>query len=157
MATKPRKRDHIKAIFQRDEAQASDSSGSSNASSPAIKVPQDENASIDRESSDTQRAKARYFEAAKFLQEAIKQFSGSRGCQFEFAKLTGEHDFNDIAFRETFNAALETFKPTLKDAGTWQKSRRALQSLFTALSPFAKNFLTIATEGAAVTAQSCLF
>ena len=154
MATKLRKRDRIKAIFQHDEAQVSDSSGSSIDSSPATKVP---NGPIDTESSDTQRAKARYFEATKLLQEAIKQFSRSRGCQFEFAELTGEHDFNDIAFRETFNAALETFKPTIKDAGTWTKSRHALQSLFTALSPFAKNFLTIAVEGAAVTAQSCLF
>jgi len=158
MATKLRKRDRIKAIFRHDGAQASDSASSSVvASIPATKVPGEENAPIDRESGDTQRTKARYVEAAKLLQEAIKQFSGCRGYQFEFPELTGEPDFNDVAFTEKFNEALETFKPTIKDAGTWTKSRRALQSLFTALSPFAKNFLTIAIEGAAVTAQLCPF
>lgn len=147
MATKPRKRDQFKSLFYHDEARASDSSLSSAAATPATS---ENDTLITGESSDSQRAHARYIDAAKLLERAIKDFAGTRKQQFEFPELKGEPDFNDVAFRKKFNTALETFKPSGKNIGTWGKCTHALQSLFTALSPFAKNFLTIAIQGAAV-------
>jgi hypothetical protein len=146
MATKARKRDRFKSLFYHDEARVSDSSLSSVPATPS----NEEDTLIPGVSSDTQRAHARYIDAAKLLEQAIKDFAGSRKQQFEFPELKGEPDFNDVAFREKFNTALEAFKPAGKNIGTWGKCRHALQSLFTALSPFSKNFLQIAIQGAAV-------
>jgi hypothetical protein len=149
MAAKPRKRDRFKSLFYHDEARVSDSSLASVAATPATPSSEDDTL-ISGESSDTHRAHARYIDAAKLLEQAIKDFAGSRKQQFEFPELKGEPDFNDLAFREKFNTALEAFKPSGKNVGTWGKYRHAMQSLFTALSPFAHNFLTIAIQGAAV-------
>jgi hypothetical protein len=146
MAAKPRKRDRFKSLFYHDEARVSDSSLSSVPATPS----NEEDTLIPGVSSDTQRAHARYIDAAKLLEQAIEDFAGSRKQQFEFPELKGEPDFNDLVFRKKFNTALEAFKPSGKNVGTWGKCRHALQSLFTAISPFAHNFLTIAIQGAAV-------
>jgi hypothetical protein len=145
---KPRKRDRIISVFRRKQPSSeptpqftSVQTGESSAQSPS---------SGNTESGDRQRTRTRYLEAAKLLEEVVKG-CGSRWGSFDFPELKGEPgDLSDTQFREKINTALDAHKNEVKDQAVWNKCRRVVECAFTAFSPFAKNFLTIAREAQSV-------
>ena len=101
------------------------------------------------ESPDRQRTKARYQAAAKELENALKR--DSSWGQFEFPELRGElEDFDKSQFQDRINKSLESREHKAKDQKAWRKASHMLECAFTALSPFAKNFLTIAKDSQSV-------
>ena len=110
----------------------------------------------DAKTGDRQRTRARYLDAAKLLEEAVKAYEGRWGS-FDFPELKGEpKDFDDSLFREKINTVMDARKNEVNDQTAWAKCRHAVQCAFTAFSPFAKHFLTIAKECQAVFAIPCL-
>ena len=55
-------------------------------------------------------------------------------------------DFDDSRFREKINIVLEAHKIAENQTG-WGKCKEIVQCVFTAFSPFAKNFLDVAKDG----------
>jgi hypothetical protein len=147
---KPRNRDRVTSFFKRKEHTAQTPPQTASApTSPEPSAP-----SIEK-SKDRQRAESLYVEAAKLLSEAVKGRGGQWGA-FDFPELAGEPEgFDDSQFREKINTALEAQKNTIKDRTAWENCRRTVQRLFTASSPLAKNFLTIAQQGSSVIALLC--
>jgi hypothetical protein len=91
----------------------------------------------------------RYVEATKALEDAIR--IGDKSGRFDFPGLQGEGEhFDDLKFKEKIDTALEEKKSSVEDEGTWEKFTRTAECIFTALTPFAKQFLAIAKEGASV-------
>jgi hypothetical protein len=104
-----------------------------------------------QEYGDRQRAVERYREAAQLLTQSIKASHGYEWGSFEFPDLSGEpEDFNDSQFRDKINEALISRRRTVKDQNAWDICRQTALSVFSALSPFAKNFLKIAKDGQSV-------
>ena len=137
-----RKRHRFGALFRfKDQTPPSSAPVSPPANPPPSAIP---------ESADRQRTKARYTEAAKLLEEVVKGRESQWG-KFEFPELTGEpEDFNVSLFKDNINSILEKRRGAVKDDTAWGKCEHAIQCVFTAFSPFAKNFLGIAKEGQAV-------
>jgi hypothetical protein len=103
------------------------------------------------ESADTQRTRNRYSNAAKFLQDAIKAHGGEQWQGLPLSKLEGEiQGFNDPLLRKHIDEALESQNISIKDQGALEKCMHTMQCIVTAMSPFAKNFLTILTHGSNV-------
>lgn len=103
---------------------------------------------------DNERTRARYMEATKHLEKAVMQDTQKWGS-FDFPELQGEpEDFNDSRFIDKINNIMEAQKNKVRDRGTWEKCRDALRCAFSAFSPFAKNFLTIASEVTTVSRSS---
>ena len=50
---------------------------------------------------------------------------------------------------------MDAWDTDVKDTTGWEKCKHAVWCAFTAFSPFAKHFLTIAKEGQAVFAVDC--
>ena len=97
------------------------------------------------------RALARYKEAANLLNESIKARQGSWGSFADLPGLTGEPgDFDDAKFRKSIDLALASKEAAIKDRQSWSKCRHTVECIFAALSPFAKNFLTIASNAQSV-------
>jgi len=102
---------------------------------------------------DRERTRERYKEASNLLQDAVKRHE--KWGAFDFPELTGEPEgFNDSQFKDKINAVLQSRKQALKDLSGWKKCEHAVQCAFTAFSPFAKNFLTIAKEGQQVRSKT---
>ena len=136
---KQRKRDHIASLFKRKARQ------------PVQAGPQSVSATATQAYDDRQRARDRYVEATRFLHETIQGHKDQWGS-FDFPQLNGEpEDFQDSQFKSNLNAILELRKTNAKDKTPWEKCGDVIECVFTALSPFAKNFLTIAKEGTNVT------
>jgi len=88
---------------------------------------------------DYNRTRARYVEAAKLLQQAVK--SGEKWGEFDFPELNGEfEEFNDKAFGLQVDKTMEV----IKDKDGQYKCRNIVGRLFEICSPLAKHFLTIA-------------
>jgi hypothetical protein len=99
----------------------------------------------------------RYFDSVKLLGEAVKSNNDMWGS-FDCPELEGEpKDFDDSLFREKINAVMDARKTLVSDRTAWAKCRHAVQCAFTAFSPFAKHFLTIAKDCQAVFAHSLSF
>jgi hypothetical protein len=99
---------------------------------------------------DQRRVLSRYKEAATQLKEAIKIRRGSSD-PFDFEELSDEpEDFDDAQFKNKINAILTSRETSTKDKNGWSKFTYTLECVFTALSPFAKNFLTIAKNAQSV-------
>jgi hypothetical protein len=99
---------------------------------------------------DRQRVQSRYKEAAIQLKDAIKIRKGPWGS-FDFEELSGEPEgFDDAQFKNKINAALISRETSIKDRNGWSKFTDAIERVFTAFSPFAKNFLTVAKNADAV-------
>jgi hypothetical protein len=167
-AQKPRKPDRVKAFFRPipKEPSVSPSTGTptsettsaADASDPTL-VPQldvsqsrkeepDPPGSLDFQ--DNERCKKRYFDAVKLMEEAVKGGRPEWGS-FDFPELKGEFEnFNDSQFREKIASAMEAREDKVKNRGAWSKCGHAVQCAFTAFSPFAKTFLTIAQQGQSV-------
>jgi hypothetical protein len=149
---KPRKRDRLASLFKRRQQTSASQIASAQTAESSAQSSSPNNA----DSGDRQRTKMRYLEATKLLEEAIKGRGGPLGS-FDFPELKGEPgSLNDTQFREKINAALEARKNEVKDQTMWAKCSQVVQYAFTAFSPFAKNFLTIAKEGQAVPSLPCL-
>lgn len=109
---------------------------------------------VNRELGEDQQVKARYIQATKLLQDAV---AGHQGEPFLFPDLSGEmEEFNDMEFREKLDITIDRYKTSMKNPKALEKCRYAVQCMFTALSPFAKNFLQIARDGQAVKPPSHL-
>jgi hypothetical protein len=95
-------------------------------------------------SGDSQRATTRYLEAARALEKVVKGCKSEWGS-FDFPELKGEPiNPTDLHFKHKIDTVLEARKGALKNQTAWKKCKHTIQCIFSALSPFAKNFLTIA-------------
>jgi hypothetical protein len=145
---KPRKRDRLISVFKRKNRTPDPASQTASAQTGESSAQNSSASNV--ESGDRQRTKTRYLEATKLLEEVVKG-SGTRWGSFDFPELKGEPgDLNDLQFREKINSTLEARENEVKDRTAWAKCSHVVQCAFTAFSPFAKNFLTIAKEGQAV-------
>ena len=98
------------------------------------------------DSGDRRRAKERYKQAATLLEQSIQNRQG-HWESFDFQDLSGEpENLDDSQFRNKINMALAAQETSIKDRTTWSKCKYTVECIFTALSPFAKNFLIIAKE-----------
>lgn len=152
---KPPKRDRLKALLEWKRKEKTSptppqiptteaSTGSTAISAPPVQ---------DR-SGDSRRATTRYLEAAKALEEVVNGCKSQWGS-FDFPELKGEPiNPTDLQFKHKIDTVLEAQKSALKDQTAWEKCKHTIQCVFSALSPFAKNFLAIATHIQSV--QSCL-
>ena len=126
---------------------ASPATSSQPAAAAAVAIP----SGVAEDYGDRDRALARYKEAANLLKESIKARQGSWGSFADLPGLTGEPgDFDDAKFRKSIDLALASKEAAIKDRRSWSKCRYTVECIFTALSPFAKNFLTIATNAQSV-------
>jgi hypothetical protein len=101
------------------------------------------------EVSDEKRTLNRYLESAKMLQDALSL--GGEWGSLDFPQLRGEPaDFDDAEFKRRVDQVLNAQKSSVLDKNAWAKATQTMQSIFTALSPLAQNFLTIANQAASV-------
>lgn len=134
------------SFFRRREK----TSPSSPQESPPLVTQTEETFGTGLDYGDRQRAKARYKEAAHLLKKSIEIRRGP-WRSFDFQDLSGEpEEFDDAKFRNKINTALTQWESTIKDRKSWSKYTYTIECIFTALSPFAKNFLTIANEAQSV-------
>lgn len=149
---KPRKRDRLISLFKRRE-QTQQSTQRSSVQNDGVQSP----ANSDANTREKLRSKARYLGAIKLLEETVKAYQDKWGS-FDFPELNGEpENFHDSLFREKINAVIESRKINIHDQSAWEKCRDAIRCAFTAFSPFAKNFLTIAKDGQAVIVDTLIF
>ena len=123
-----------------------------------ITLPQDNQSQTPQEANtnynDRQLAQARYKEAANRLKKAIEVRRGSWDS-FDFEELTGEPErFDDPQFKNKINTVLMSRKTSIQDRKGWTKFTYAVECVFTAFSPFAKNFLTVAKDAQSVIPQN---
>jgi hypothetical protein len=143
---KPRKRDLVISLFKRKEPKPSPQSTSSQTNDSLVRHPPPS----DAKTADRERARAKYLDSVKLLEKAVKS-NEDRWGSFDFPGLKGEpEDVDDSLFREKINTVMDARKNEVNDRTAWAKCMHAVQCAFTAFSPFAKNFLTIAKEGQAV-------
>src|SRR5271169_3050087 len=99
---------------------------------------------------DRQLVQARYKEAADRLKEAVEVRKGSWGS-FDFEELSGEPEgFDDSQFKNKMNTVLMSREMSIKDRKGWSKFTYTVECVFTAFSPFAKKFLTVAKDAQSV-------
>jgi hypothetical protein len=102
------------------------------------------------ESADRRRALTRYAEAAKLLEDAVKGRKDQRGS-LAITKLSGEFEkMDDSQFKNMLDSVLEANEYAVEDRTALAKCKYAIRCCFTAFSPFAKTFLSIAAQGSAV-------
>ena len=142
---KPRKRDRVISLFKRKERTSSPQSTSIPTGDLTQSPPP-----INAETGDTERARTKYLDSVKLLEEAVKSNEDTWGS-FNYPELKGEpKDLDDSLFREKINAVIDARKGAVNDRNAWAKCKNAVQCAFTAFSPFARNFLTIAKDVQAV-------
>jgi hypothetical protein len=108
------------------------------------------------ESADTRKTRNRYNDAVRFLREAIEVHGGEQWKALPLPELEDKpEDWHDSQLREQIDEAMKAV--SIKDQGAWEKCRHIMQCIFTALSPLAKNFLTIASTGSNVYIHSRYF
>ena len=142
---KPKRR-FLRAFYQRKTKTTRASSPQSTSSQPG-----EGPSSQIVESPDTQRTRNRYNNAVKFLQDAIETHGGESWQGIQLSTLGGEiQDLNDSHFRNHIDEALEVQNISIKDHGAWENCMHMIECMIAALSPFAKNFLTILQHGSSV-------
>src|SRR6266496_1583162 len=101
---------------------------------------------VNNDYNDRQRTQVRYQEAADQLKEAIEIRKGSWGS-FDFEELSDEPEhFDDEQFKNKINAVLISRKTSIKDRKGWSSFTYAVECVFTAFRPLAKNFLLVAKD-----------
>ena len=105
-------------------------------------APEQRTHACDVDSSDRIETKERFVKGATCLKEAVQWWQRDGDSSLDFPELAGEPETFDKQFREKLDKALDS----RKDA----KGGETITGIFTALSPFAKNFLTIAKEAQSV-------
>jgi hypothetical protein len=103
---------------------------------------------INADYNDRERAQRRYEKAATQLKDAIKSQKGPGNSSFDFSD--DAEDFDDVQFKNKINAMLISREKSVKDRNGWAKFRNIVECVFTAFSPFAKNFLIVAQEAQSV-------
>jgi len=99
---------------------------------------------------DRKRAEERYTDAYQLLKKATERNSQVWG-RFEFDDLQGEPaKFDDALFKSQIHKALDSRQRALKDYSLGSQAKRLIESIYTALSPLAKNFLMVATNAQSV-------
>lgn len=105
---------------------------------------------VDKDDKDRQGAQIRYKEAAKQLKKSIEIRKGSLDS-FDFGDLSGEPEgFDDSQFKSKIDAILISRETSIHDRKGWSRFIYAVECVFTAFSPFAKNFLTVAKDAQSV-------
>ena len=104
---------------------------------------------------DRDRTISRYKNAAIELKQSINTSQGPLRS-FIIEGLTDEPgDFDDAQFRTQINLALTSKEAEIKDQASWARCKNTIECIFKALSPFAKNFLTVAKEAQSVQSLRC--
>lgn len=123
------------------------SSNLSNKTQPSTSSQSSESAVAFVTDHDTQRTQNRHVEACALLTTSIKTCQQDITWNFlEFPGLEGEHASFDEQFLQKVNHILESRKKDIKDENAWFKCRNTIECVFTVLSPFFKNFFSIATS-----------
>lgn len=139
-------RKHISSWFKPNKLQPLPSPTSSARMTPNSTPPHSDSEGY--MSDDKRRARSRYIEAVRLLEEAVKDHGGPGGL---FDELSGEpRNYSDSLFRERINAALEAQRDRVEDQSVLEKCQHTIQCAFTAFSPFAKYFLNIAKDALSV-------
>jgi hypothetical protein len=152
---KPRKRDRFKALLEWKRKEKTSPTLQKRSPTPpqipsvgpstAVRAPPVRDPSGDR-----RRATTRYLQAAKALEGVVNGCKSQWGS-FNFPELKGEPlNPTDLQFKRRIDTVLEAQKGGLKDQAAWEKCKHAIQCVFSALSPFAKNFLAIAANAQSV-------
>jgi len=153
---KARKRYRISTLFKRKEQKQPTPSPQTTSVQTNDSLAPSPHPPSDAKTGDGQRTRTRYFDSVKLLEDAVKVNQDKWGS-FDFPELDGEpKDFNDAQFREKINTVINAQRKNIIDQTAWEKCRHAAQCAFTAFSPFAKNFLTIAANIQAVFVILCL-
>ena len=140
METNKKPRTFVKAVFRRRDNQASLAMAGTTAASSTGRS----------DYGDRARTEERYFQAFTLLKQAIQGHQGSWGS-FEFEELSGEPSrFDDPLFKTKINAALESRQKAIENKSLCTKSSEIIESIYTALSPLAKNLLQIAINAQSV-------
>ena len=105
---------------------------------------------FDTDVNDRKETKERFVNAATFLQQSLKLWQEDSENPLNFPELAGEPETFDSQFRKKLNQVLDSRKESIEDKSAWSKFGETIVGIFTALSPFAKNFLNVAMEGQAV-------
>jgi len=145
---KPRKRDRFRSWISGNKTTAE----STEVHPASTQTTHESPHHIKSDYGDRQRTNERYLEAVALLQYEVKARQEHGDFQsFDFLELIGEPEqFNDSQFREKINLAMEARRGAIKDQGAWSKCKNAVECIFVALSPFAKNFLSIAQNAQSV-------
>jgi hypothetical protein len=100
---------------------------------------------------DRKTTEERYKTAAKQLEDALK-IRRANWKAFDIPTVSLDLSANDPIpqLREQINSTLETRRNLVENGDFWAKAKHIVERTFTAMSPFAKNFLVIAQQGAAV-------
>jgi hypothetical protein len=95
---------------------------------------------------DTERTQERYEKATKQLKDAL-QVRQNDWKIFEYSELDNLSEREDPAKLQTeINKVLEARKMSLQNKSNWDKCKGIVEFVFTTLSPFAKNVLSVATN-----------
>src|SRR5271170_7278722 len=136
---KPRKRNLVSALFKRKGQTQGTPSPRTTSAQTLVPSP--------HPPGDRQRTRTRYFDSAELLEDAVKANPDNWGL-FDFGELKGEpEEFDDSLFREKIKTVMDERASGVNDQMAWAKCRHVVQCAFTAFSPFARHFLTIAKEG----------
>lgn len=155
---KPRKRDKFigwlgRSRFLLPSQRENHDSNANEKSTPHPDQTVQKNLFIDQKSDDTQRTKERYVEAVEKLRKAVNTQKRVQGPWMpgEFDSIKGEPEsYKDLEFRKKLDKVFEIKNPKVEDQTLWERGKGIMRYLCHTLAPFAKNFLTIAKEGAAV-------
>ena len=105
---------------------------------------------VNTDYNDRQRALNRYKKAVEQLKEAIKIRKGPWDS-FDFEEFNDEPEgFDDSQFKNKINAILISRETSIKDRKGWSKFTYAVEYVFTAFSPFAKNLLMVTKNAQSV-------
>jgi hypothetical protein len=145
---KPRKRDRFRSWIRGNKTTAESTEVNPTSTETSRESPHH----IKSDDGDRQRTNERYLKAVTLLQSAVKARQEHGDFQWlDFPELIGEpEEFNDSQFREKINLAMETRKGAINDQSAWSKCKNTVECIFVALSPFAKNFLSIAQNAQSV-------
>jgi hypothetical protein len=144
---KPRKRDRLRFLFSKNEPL------SSLINARSVQPPVQNTPTAGEAYGDRERAKVRYLDAERLLEEAVKRH-GDRCKFFDFSETTGEpEDFNDARFKDKINSTLASLKSEVNSQNAWERFEYGIQRLLAFFGPFLKNILIIAKECQSVTSS----
>jgi len=97
---------------------------------------------------DRKATEERYKTAAKQLEDALK-YRRTNWKTFDIPTVSLDITTNDPIpqLREQIQSTLEARKALVDNRDFWEKGKNVVEQTFTAMSPFAKNFLVIAQHG----------
>jgi hypothetical protein len=111
---------------------------------------------VNRDYNDQQWTQNRYKNAVNRLKEANKTCKGT-WSSFDFNEFNDEsEEFDDSQFKNKINEILTLRESSIKDKEGWSRFTYAVECVFTALSLFSKNFLTVAQNAQSVNATLVL-